>query len=77
VFELTSDIGNIDSKFRYILIAAKRTRQLQAGAKPLVNRPSRKLTRVAQEEVASGLVKYEIVEEVKPGRKRAKETRGH
>ena len=77
MFELTSDIGNIDSKFRYILIAAKRTRQLQAGAKPLVNRPSRKLTRVAQEEVASGLVQYEIVEEVKPGRKRAKESRGH
>jgi DNA-directed RNA polymerase subunit omega len=76
VFELTSDIGNIDSKFRYILIAAKRTRQLQAGAKPLVSAPSRKLTRVAQEEVALGLVKYDI-EEVKPGKKRAKETKGH
>jgi DNA-directed RNA polymerase subunit omega len=77
VSELTSDIGNIDSKFRYILISAKRTRQLQAGAKPLISRPSRKLTRVAQEEVASGLVKYDIVEEAKPAKKRAKETKGH
>jgi DNA-directed RNA polymerase subunit omega len=77
VSELTSNIGNIDSKFRYILVAAKRTRQLQAGAKPVISTPSKKLTRVAQEEVASGLVKYDIVEEAKPAKKRAKETKGH
>jgi DNA-directed RNA polymerase subunit omega len=76
VSELTSNIGNIDSKFRYILIAAKRTRQLQAGARPLISAPSRKLTRVAQEEVALGLVKYDIVEEAKPSKKRTKETKG-
>ena len=74
---MVSNIGNIDSKFRYILVAAKRTRQLQAGARPLINSPSRKLTRMAQEEVAMGLVKYDILEETKPGKKRTKEPKGH
>jgi DNA-directed RNA polymerase subunit omega len=51
----------IDSKFRFILIAAKRARQLQAGAKPLVHTTSRKPTRIAQEEVRSGAVKFELL----------------
>lgn len=50
---------NIDSKFRFILVAAKRARQLQAGAKPLIQTPSKKVTRVAQQEVGSGLVPFE------------------
>jgi len=42
----------------------------------MVTAPSRKLTRIAQEEVALGLVKYDIVEPaVKPGKKRSKETK--
>lgn len=52
----------IDSKFRYILVAAKRARQLQAGARPLVQTSSKKVTRVAQQEVESGLVPFEIME---------------
>ncbi len=52
----------MDSKFRFILVAAKRARQLQAGAKALVQSPSKKLTRVAQEEVEAGLVPFEIQE---------------
>ena len=55
---MTSNFGSIDSKFRYIIVAAKRTRQLQAGSQPMVNTQSRKFTRIAQEEVSSGLVKY-------------------
>ena len=50
----------MDSKFRFILVAAKRARQLQAGAKALVQSQSKKLTRVAQEEVEAGLVPFEI-----------------
>ena len=57
---MTSNFGSIDSKFRYIIVAAKRTRQLQAGSQPMVNTQSRKFTRIAQEEVSSGLIKYEI-----------------
>lgn len=52
----------IDSKFRFILVAAKRARQLQAGAKALVQTQSKKLTRVAQLEVEAGLVPFEMVE---------------
>jgi DNA-directed RNA polymerase subunit omega len=53
---------NVDSKFRFILIAAKRARQLQAGAKPMVQSLSKKPTRVAQHEVEAGLVPYETVD---------------
>jgi DNA-directed RNA polymerase subunit omega len=52
----------MDSKFRFILVAAKRARQLQAGAKPLVQTLTKKLTKVAQLEVEAGLVPYEIFE---------------
>jgi DNA-directed RNA polymerase omega subunit len=74
-------IGGVDSKFRYIILAAKRTRQLQGGSRPLIAAHSKKFTRIAQEEVTSGLVKYDIVEETKPSKKRtskeSKETKGH
>jgi DNA-directed RNA polymerase subunit omega len=50
----------IDSKFRYILVAAKRARQLQAGARPLIQSTSKRLTRVAQQEVTAGLVPFEL-----------------
>ncbi len=58
---MTSNIGQIDSKFRYIIVAAKRTRQLQGGSTPLVQGLSKKFTRIAQNEVAAGLVNFEIV----------------
>jgi DNA-directed RNA polymerase subunit omega len=53
---------NIDSKFRFILVAAKRARQLQAGARPLIQTSTKKVTRVAQQEVASGLIPFELLE---------------
>ena len=52
---------NLDSKFRFILVAARRARQLQAGAKPLLQTPTKKSTRVAQQEVGAGLVPVEII----------------
>lgn len=52
----------MDSKFRYILVAAKRARQLQSGARPLIQTPTKKTTRVAQQEVLAGLVPIEIPE---------------
>lgn len=52
----------IDSKFRLILISAKRARQLQAGAKALIQAPSKKVTRIAQLEVQAGLVPFEVLE---------------
>lgn len=57
---MSQNLDSIDSKFRYILIAAKRARQLQAGAKPLVHTTSRKPTRIAQEEMKAGIVQWEL-----------------
>ena len=51
----------IDSKFRFILVAAKRARQLQAGVRPLIQSTSKRLTRVAQQEVTAGLVPFELL----------------
>ena len=44
-----------------ILIAAKRARQVQSGAKPLVHTTARKATRVAQEEFKAGVLPYEVL----------------
>ncbi|MGA2985730.1 MAG: DNA-directed RNA polymerase subunit omega [Terriglobia bacterium] len=52
---------NLDSKFRFILVAAKRARQLQAGARPLIQTPTKRSTRVAQQEVSAGLVPIEVL----------------
>ncbi len=40
-----------DSKFRFILVAAKRARQLQSGAKPLIQVPSKKVTKIGEVEI--------------------------
>lgn len=63
---MTEPVDNIDSKFRFILIAAKRARQLQGGAKPLIHTTSRKPTRIAMDEVREGLVKFELLPYPKP-----------
>jgi len=47
-----------DSNFRYVLVAARRARQLQNGAEPLIPTRSRKACRVAQDEIAAGKVAY-------------------
>ena len=52
---------NLDSKFRFILVAARRARQLQAGAKPLLQTASKRPTRIAQQEVGAGLVPIEFM----------------
>ena len=70
---MTSKIGSIDSKFRYIIVAAKRTRQLQAGSKPMVGGQGRKFTRIAMEEVSGGLVKFELTEETKASKRRSRQ----
>ena len=59
--ELNESSNTVDSKYRLILLAAKRARQLQAGAKRLVHTTSRKHTRVALEELKAGLLKFEYL----------------
>ncbi len=49
----------IDSKYRLVLIAAKRSRQLNRGAAPLVQPRGFKPTYIALEEIATGRVEYQ------------------
>ncbi|MGH9433659.1 MAG: DNA-directed RNA polymerase subunit omega [Terriglobia bacterium] len=49
----------IDSKYRFILVAAKRARQLQAGAKPLIQTSSKRATRIAMMELEAGVLPFE------------------
>ena len=58
---------DVDSKFRFITVAAQRAKQLQNGAKPRVDAKSRKSTRVAMHEVLVGAVSWEMKDEAKPG----------
>jgi DNA-directed RNA polymerase subunit omega len=48
------------STYRFIIVAAKRARQLQGGQRPVLPTSSRKSTVIAMEEARRGLVKYEI-----------------
>ncbi|MFO7732688.1 MAG: DNA-directed RNA polymerase subunit omega, partial [Candidatus Aminicenantes bacterium] len=56
-----NSIGNIDSKYRFIILASKRAKQLLKGAKPKISVKSKNLIRIAQAEVSSGLIEYEII----------------
>lgn len=47
-----------DSNYRYVLVAARRARQLAGGAPPLVNTNARKVCKIAQEEIDAGKVQY-------------------
>ena len=55
-------IEGFDSNYRYILVAARRARQLQGGAPPVIETPSRKPCRIAQDEIKAGKVKWVIPE---------------
>jgi DNA-directed RNA polymerase subunit omega len=57
----------IDSKYRLILLAAQRSKQLQKGANPRVNADPRKTkaTRIALEEFKQKKVHFEFIEEEK------------
>jgi len=46
------------STYRFIIVSAKRARQLQAGMRPVLPTSSKKSTVIAMEEVRRGLVKY-------------------
>jgi len=51
-----------DSNYRYILVAARRARQLQGGAPPVIETFSRKPCRIAQDEIKAGKVKWVVPE---------------
>jgi len=53
-------VEGFDSNYRYVLVAARRARQIQNGARPTVDPHSRKPCRIAEEEIQAGKVKWEI-----------------
>lgn len=53
-------IERFERKYALILLAAQRARQLNRGARKLVNSESKKNTIVALEELASGKIEYSI-----------------
>lgn len=67
-----------ESQFAYVVLAARRARQIMAGAPSLLENPkTQKPTRIACEEVDHGLLEYDFeepasVDEDKDGNKRRK-----
>ena len=57
---------NIGSKYRYIIIAAERAKQLQSNAKPKIKTKSTKPSYIAMKEVQEGLISWEVVETPQP-----------
>lgn len=53
-------VEGFDSNYRYVLVAARRARQIQNGARPVVETHSRKPCRIAEEEIQAGMVKWEV-----------------
>lgn len=51
-------LKNVDSAFRLVIIAAKRARQLNEGARPLVEKKAPQATVTALREIAEGKVRW-------------------
>ncbi len=51
-------IDKVDSKYRLVIIAAKRSRQLNQGAAPLVQPKGYKSTNISLEEMAAGKIEF-------------------
>ncbi len=52
---------SIGSKYRFIIIAAERAKQLQNNAKPKVKTKSTKPSFIAMRELEEGLINFEIL----------------
>lgn len=55
-------IEGFDSNYRYVLVAARRARQLLSGARPQIETSTRKPCKVAMEEIQAGKVKWDAEE---------------
>lgn len=68
----------IDSKFRFVLLAAERAEQMMRGGRPKVDMGPQKVTRIAMQEIANDLVEWDFgpapVEELEDEEFEAEET---
>ena len=53
-----------DSNYRYILVAARRARQLSSGAPALVDTSARKPCKIAQQEIDAGKIQFVVSSKV-------------
>lgn len=53
----------IENKYRKVLLAAQRTKQLQNGARPRVRVPGTRPTRIAIAEIEQGLIGFFLSQE--------------
>src|SRR5215472_6014898 len=61
--EMTVQTKAPESQFAYVVLAARRARQLMAGAPPLLENPrTQKPTRIACEELEHNLLEYDVPE---------------
>ena len=51
----------IDNKYLKVLVATHRAKQIRKGARPLVQIPNARATRIALEEVEQGLIGFEFI----------------
>ena len=58
-------MDGFDSNYRFIIVAARRARQLQSGAPMLIDTSSRKPCRIAQDEIRAGKIRWELTQEKK------------
>ncbi len=56
-------LENVENRFELVLVAARRTRQLQLGSDPLVPEDRDKHTVIALREIADGMITNEILKE--------------
>ena len=52
-----------DSKFRFVIVAAARAKQIQTGAPPKLDLKSRKPAFLAIREAEQNLIRYEILDD--------------
>lgn len=57
---------SIGSKYRFIIVAAERAKQLQNNAKPKIKTKSTKPAYIAMRELEEGLLSFEIEDPVEP-----------
>jgi DNA-directed RNA polymerase subunit omega len=70
-------IEGFDSNYRFVLVTARRARQLLSGARPQVESVSRKPCKIAQQEVRAGKVQWEMPEVVRTPAEVASEMLDH
>lgn len=53
-------VDRIEKKFAFVIAASLRARQLQGGARPLIQAGAHKTTVIAMEEVMAGAVPFDL-----------------